>query len=225
MWSAGRLHPIIPGPGDVTLRPRPGSLFDYFAGKSTKADLAEMLSCEVPSEHPGVVRPRRPTEVYGRAGRRGVLVVPVAGRLHGGSDAARCRGVDRHLPRLQSLARGGLGLRLPGPDLRRPVPHPVRPRQCGPRAGVGDRPWRACGHDPQRAGVHARGDEVAGRPDVRPLLGTRRRGARRRGAARGLRRRLPRGRERRRSRLGLPQWPPRRRHQCRSRSASRSSAR
>ena len=48
----GQLHPIIPGPGDVTLRPRPGSLFDYFAGKSTKANLAEMLSCEVPSEHP-----------------------------------------------------------------------------------------------------------------------------------------------------------------------------
>jgi predicted TIM-barrel fold metal-dependent hydrolase len=48
----GQLHPIIPGPGDVTLRPRPGSLFDYFAGKSTKADLAEMLACETPSEHP-----------------------------------------------------------------------------------------------------------------------------------------------------------------------------
>jgi predicted TIM-barrel fold metal-dependent hydrolase len=48
----GKLHPIIPGPGDVTLRPRPGSLFDYFAGKSTKADLAEMLACETPSDHP-----------------------------------------------------------------------------------------------------------------------------------------------------------------------------
>ena len=48
----GHLHPILPGPGDVTLRPRPGALFDYFAGKSAKEDLADSLSCEVPAEHP-----------------------------------------------------------------------------------------------------------------------------------------------------------------------------
>ena len=48
----GQFHPIIPGPGDVNLRPRPGALFEYFAGRSAKADLANMLSCELPSEHP-----------------------------------------------------------------------------------------------------------------------------------------------------------------------------
>jgi predicted TIM-barrel fold metal-dependent hydrolase len=48
----GQLHPIVPGPGDVNLRPRPGALFEYFAGRSSKADLAHMLACELPSEHP-----------------------------------------------------------------------------------------------------------------------------------------------------------------------------
>ena len=54
-----RLHPIIPGPGDVHLRPRPGALNDYFAGRSSKARVGNELACEEPSEHPGVVRPRR----------------------------------------------------------------------------------------------------------------------------------------------------------------------
>jgi len=47
-----RLHPILPGPGDVHLRPRPGALYDYFAGKSDKARLGNELACEVPAEHP-----------------------------------------------------------------------------------------------------------------------------------------------------------------------------
>src|SRR5262245_23736458 len=52
MFDGGRLHPIIPGPGDVHLRPRPGALYDYFAGKSDKARLGNELSCEDPKEHP-----------------------------------------------------------------------------------------------------------------------------------------------------------------------------
>src|SRR5215831_12276228 len=51
-FDGGRLHPIIPGPGDVHMRPRPGSLYDYFAGKSDKARLGNELSCEDPSAHP-----------------------------------------------------------------------------------------------------------------------------------------------------------------------------
>jgi predicted TIM-barrel fold metal-dependent hydrolase len=47
-----RLHPIIPGPGDVHLRPRPGALTDYFAGRSSKARVGNELACEEPSEHP-----------------------------------------------------------------------------------------------------------------------------------------------------------------------------
>ncbi|MBL7488523.1 amidohydrolase family protein [Frankia sp. AgB1.9] len=48
----GELHPWIPGPGDVNPRPRPGALFDYFAGKGTKADVAGSLTSEDPADHP-----------------------------------------------------------------------------------------------------------------------------------------------------------------------------
>jgi predicted TIM-barrel fold metal-dependent hydrolase len=47
-----RIHPILPGPGDVHPRPRPGALYDYFAGKSDKARLGDELSCEDPKAHP-----------------------------------------------------------------------------------------------------------------------------------------------------------------------------
>ena len=52
VFASGRVHPIIPGPGDVHKRPRPGALYDYFAGKSDKARLGNELSCEEPAEHP-----------------------------------------------------------------------------------------------------------------------------------------------------------------------------
>jgi predicted TIM-barrel fold metal-dependent hydrolase len=48
----GRRHPLVPGPGDVHMRPRPGSLYDYFAGRSDKASLADALTSEDPNEHP-----------------------------------------------------------------------------------------------------------------------------------------------------------------------------
>lgn len=47
-----RAHPILPGPGDVHLRPKPGALYDYFAGKSDKGSAGHELACEVPAEHP-----------------------------------------------------------------------------------------------------------------------------------------------------------------------------
>jgi predicted TIM-barrel fold metal-dependent hydrolase len=50
--DGGRLHPILPGPGDVFKRPRPGSLYDYFAGKSDKRRLGSELSSEDPAAHP-----------------------------------------------------------------------------------------------------------------------------------------------------------------------------
>ena len=52
VFDGGRLHPIIPGPGDVHMRPTPGALYDYFAGTSDKARLGNELSCEDPAEHP-----------------------------------------------------------------------------------------------------------------------------------------------------------------------------
>jgi predicted TIM-barrel fold metal-dependent hydrolase len=47
-----RIHPIIPGPGDVHMRPRPGALYDYFQGKSDKARIGDELACEAPAAHP-----------------------------------------------------------------------------------------------------------------------------------------------------------------------------
>lgn len=45
-------HPILPGPGDAHLRPRPGALYDYFGGRSDKGSVGAELACEEPSEHP-----------------------------------------------------------------------------------------------------------------------------------------------------------------------------
>ncbi len=47
-----RIHPIIPGPGDVHLRPRPGALYEYFQGKMDKERVGNELSCETPADHP-----------------------------------------------------------------------------------------------------------------------------------------------------------------------------
>lgn len=48
----GHPHPILPGPGDVHGRPRPGALYDYFAGRIDKASVADALTSEDPVEHP-----------------------------------------------------------------------------------------------------------------------------------------------------------------------------
>lgn len=47
-----RRHPILPGPGDVQPRPRPGALYDYFAGRTDKGALGDELTSEPPGEHP-----------------------------------------------------------------------------------------------------------------------------------------------------------------------------
>jgi predicted TIM-barrel fold metal-dependent hydrolase len=48
----GKQHPIIPGPGDAHPRPRPGALYDYFAGRTDKSSLANALTAEDPADHP-----------------------------------------------------------------------------------------------------------------------------------------------------------------------------
>ncbi|HEX4863145.1 MAG TPA: amidohydrolase family protein [Acidimicrobiales bacterium] len=47
-----RIHPIVPGPGDVHRRPRPGALYEYFQGKMDKERVGDELSCEDPTDHP-----------------------------------------------------------------------------------------------------------------------------------------------------------------------------
>ncbi len=45
-------HPILPGPGDVQPRPKPGALLDFFAGKAAHDPYLHELSSEAPEEHP-----------------------------------------------------------------------------------------------------------------------------------------------------------------------------
>jgi predicted TIM-barrel fold metal-dependent hydrolase len=47
-----KLHPILPGPGDLHGRPVPGSLFDYFAGTAASDPHQPSLWSEKPAEHP-----------------------------------------------------------------------------------------------------------------------------------------------------------------------------
>jgi len=47
-----RPHPILPGPGDQHGRPKPSSLFDFFAGKVAHDPALTELSSENPGEHP-----------------------------------------------------------------------------------------------------------------------------------------------------------------------------
>ena len=161
-----------------------------------------------PETAPRVVQPRRPPSGHGRPGRRGVLHVPVPGRVHGGPDAARRGGDPRHLPRVQPLARRRVGLRLPRPDLRRAVPDAVGPRRRHQRAGLGAGPRRADRRRASRPRVHRGRLEVAGRPDVRSVLGTRGRSTTRGRLPSRFRRRLSRRRERGGPLVGLREPPP-----------------
>jgi predicted TIM-barrel fold metal-dependent hydrolase len=45
-------HQILPGPGDVHLRPKPGALFDYFAGVAPHDNFLKELASEAPQDHP-----------------------------------------------------------------------------------------------------------------------------------------------------------------------------
>ena len=136
--------------------------------------------------HPArVPRPRRPPRHHGRARPRVGVAVPDARDDLRGAPRPRPRGCRHHVPRLQPLARRGLGLRLPGPHLRRALHLARRPRRRRRGAGVGARPGRPHGrHAPGRP-THALRPPPAGRPDVRPVLGPGERGRHHRRRPRG----------------------------------------
>lgn len=75
----GEPHPWVPGPGDVNPRPRPGALFDYFAGRTSKADVAHMLTCEDPSEHPEWFERDARLDVMDEQGLEAVWMFPSQG--------------------------------------------------------------------------------------------------------------------------------------------------
>lgn len=47
-----RMHPILPGPGDVQPRPKPGALLDFFAGRVPHDPHLHELASEPPEDHP-----------------------------------------------------------------------------------------------------------------------------------------------------------------------------
>ena len=51
-YIGDKVHPILPGPGDLHGRPVPGSLFDYFAGTAPSDPHQPSLWSEKPAEHP-----------------------------------------------------------------------------------------------------------------------------------------------------------------------------
>ena len=130
VFIGDRRHPILPGPGDVQPRPAPRCALRLLRRQADKARARRRAARQRtrPSIPEWFDRDAR-LAVHGRAGRRGGLDVPVAGRVHGRTHAARHRGIDRHHPGVQPLDRRRLGLRLPEPHLRRAVPDAVRRRR------------------------------------------------------------------------------------------------
>ncbi|MHB1582739.1 MAG: amidohydrolase family protein [Acidimicrobiales bacterium] len=72
----GELHPWVPGPGDVNPRPRPGALYEHFAGRAPKASVAAMLTSEDPADHPEWFDRDARLEVMDRQGLEAVWLFP-----------------------------------------------------------------------------------------------------------------------------------------------------
>ena len=115
-----------------------------------------------PAHRPRLPRPRGAPEGDGRPGPRAGVPVPHPRRRHGRVDEGRARGAGRRLPRLQPLARRGLGPLLPRAPLRGADAHPGRAPGRRRRARVGALPGRAPALPARGAGGDAR--RAAARP-------------------------------------------------------------
>ena len=94
--------PDHPGPGRRAPAAAAGRALRLLRGQERQGDAsATSWRARSPPEHPEWFDRDAAPAVHGRAGRRGGVVVPVAGRVHGRPDAARHRGVDPH-PRARS---------------------------------------------------------------------------------------------------------------------------
>ena len=149
-----------------------GAMHDYFRGNPDGRNPLEFLAEREP------IRPEyRDRDRAGprprRAGTRGLLDVPDARHALRGAAPPRRRGLHPHVHGVQPLGRGGLGLRLPGQDLRRAVPVARRPRLGDRRAGVGARARRPHDRHAPRRAVHAERSAHARQPGVRSVLVTR----------------------------------------------------
>ena len=108
------------------------------------------------ADPPRVPRPRRAHRASSTSrDSRACWMFPTLGMLYEELLLHDVEARRPHVHRVQPLARRGLGLRLPGPDLRRALPHARRPGLGDPRARVGDRPRRAHDRDAPGGAVHA----------------------------------------------------------------------
>ena len=139
---------------------KPGSLDEYFRGRNPESkDIASLF---------GDLEPIRPeyrdrdarSGGHGRTGHRRVLPLPHPRGRDGGGVGRRSRSGGGGLPRLQPVARRGLGLPLPGPHLRRPDDPAGRYRRRGGRARRG-------AGAPMPASCASRAVRPTPRPDLR----------------------------------------------------------
>ena len=108
----GKINRFIPNP---TFDPvaKPGILDEYFRGRNPEGKDIATLFGELEPISPAYRNRDAKLALLDAPADRGLLPVPDARRRHGGVAEARPRGPARRLPRLQPLAGGGLGLRLP----------------------------------------------------------------------------------------------------------------
>ena len=150
-------------------------MYEYFRGNPHGRNPLEMLRDREPLPAHYMDRDAR-VAVIERQGLEASVAVPDAGRPLRGAAQARHRSGDDARARVQPLARGRLGLQLQGQDLRGALPLAGRSRLRDPRARLGARAGRARGRDAARADLDRAGPALARRPDLRPVLGARRRG-------------------------------------------------
>ena len=118
----GKINRFIPNP---TWDPvsKPGALDEYFRGRNPKgADTPELFGeLDRLADHPEYQNRDARLAVMDQQGVQGAIFLPTLGVGMEQALLRRRPGPGRRLPGLQPMAGGGLGLRLPGADLRRPV--------------------------------------------------------------------------------------------------------
>jgi predicted TIM-barrel fold metal-dependent hydrolase len=74
----GEVFPVLPGPGDVHPRPKPGSFMDYFSGKLSREEFVKSFNVP-PSEHPEWYERDARLEVMDEQGVEAVWLFPSQG--------------------------------------------------------------------------------------------------------------------------------------------------
>ena len=126
----GKVNRFIPNPTWDPIS-KPGALDEYFRGRNPKGEGVRELFGDLDplSDHPEYLDRDARLKLMDEQGMGGAIFLPTLGRRHGAGTARRPARTARSLPRLQPLARGGLGLRLPGAHLRRADAHARRSRR------------------------------------------------------------------------------------------------